>query len=281
MQEPLVSSTGFAVDHVALTVNDAEKVAAFYLKAVGLDVLAHDGEVMHLGVGDTTLLELRQDKHARHRSSREAGLFHTAFLLPSRPALARWINYAIDQTLPVAGASDHDVSEALYLSDPEGNGVEIYADRPESTWVWKDGTVRMGTAPLDIPGLLQQAQGARWEGAPSGTRVGHVHLQVGAIEPAEDFYAQELGLDITCRYPGGTFYSADGYHHHIATNIWNSRGAGARNFPSTGLAEVVLSNSRPLIKGSMSGSLQNLSANDMKIEDPWGTPIRLRTRKTP
>ncbi len=102
---------------------------------------------MHLGVGDNTLLELRQDKHARHRSFREAGLFHTAFLLPSRPELARWINYAIEQTLPVAGASDHDVSEALYLSDPEGKGVEIYADRPASTWVWKDGRVRMGSPP--------------------------------------------------------------------------------------------------------------------------------------
>jgi len=192
--------------------------------------------------------------------------------------LARWINYAIEQTLSVAGASDHDVSEALYLSDPEGKGVEIYADRPAPTWVWKDGRVRMGTAPLDIPDLLQQAQGARWKGAPDGTRVGHVHLQVGAIEPAEDFYARELGLDITCRYPGGTFYAADGYHHHIATNIWNSRGAGQRGFPSTGLAEVALSETRAVPKGLIERSVQNPSTADVTIEDPWGTSIRLRTR---
>ncbi len=278
MREHSVSPMGFAVDHVALTVNDLERVAAFYQKTVGLEGLGRDGETMRLGAGGTPLLELRQDRHARPRSSREAGLFHTAFLLPSRSALACWVDHAIERKLPVVGASDHDVSEALYLSDPEGNGVEIYADRSASTWIWLDGMVRMGTAPLDIPALLGQARGARWDGAPDGTRIGHVHLQVGSIEAAEDFYARKLRLDITCRYPGGTFYAADGYHHHIATNIWNSHGAGQRRFPSTGLAEVALSDSRPLPEGLMPISNRNSSTKDVTIEDPWGTPIRLHTR---
>lgn len=279
MQDPLAFSAGFSVGHVALTVNDAKQTAAFYQKAVGLEILEHDGEVIRLGAGGNTLLELRQDKHARRRSSREVGLFHTAFLLPSRPTLARWINHAIEQKLPLVGASDHDVSEALYLSDPEGNGVEIYVDRPASTWVWKDGMVRMGTAPLDIPSLLQAAQGTRWEGAPHETRVGHVHLQVGALDLAEEFYARKLGLDITCRYPGGTFYAADGYHHHIATNIWNSRGAGRRAFPSTGLAEVGLLQTLSVPKELMERSVQNPSIEDVTVEDPWGTSIKLQARK--
>ncbi|QEE86262.1 VOC family protein [Acetobacter oryzoeni] len=277
MREHPVFPTGFAVDHVVLTVNDPEKVAAFYQKTVGLEGHGRDGETMRLGAGGTSLLELRQDRHARLRSSREAGLFHTAFLLPSRSALACWLDHVIEQKLPVVGASNHDVSEAVYLSDPEGNGVEIYADRPASTWIWQDGTVRMSTAALDIPALLGQARGARWDGAPHGTRVGHVHLQVGTIEAAEDFYARKFGLDITCRYPGGTFYAADGYHHHIATNIWNSRGAGQHRFPSTGLAEIALSDFRPPAAGLTSVPGSNPSTNEVTVADPWGTPIRLHT----
>jgi len=108
----------------------------------------------------------------------------------------------MERKVPLVGASDHNVSEAVYLSDPEGNGVEIYADRPPSSCYWRDGTIRMGTKPLDIPALLERSRGARWDGAPTGTQIGHVHLQVGTIEVAEEFYARKLGLDVTCRYPG-------------------------------------------------------------------------------
>lgn len=277
MTPHLSAPTKFAVGHVALTVNNLEKVAQFYQKTIGLDVLTHDGETLQLGAGNAVLLELRQDKQARQRSSREAGLFHTAFLLPSRSALASWVQQAIEQQLPVAGASDHEVSEAVYLSDPEGNGVEIYADRPASSWVWQNGVVQMGTAPLDIPALLEHAHATRWHGAPEGTRVGHVHLQVGALEPAENFYARTLGLSVTCRYAGGTFYAADGYHHHIATNVWNSRGAGPRAFPSTGLAEVVLSGTGGLPQSVMPVLGHNASKTEVTLQDPWGTPITVRT----
>jgi catechol 2,3-dioxygenase len=165
--------------------------------------------------------------------------------------------------VPVSGASDHGVSEAIYLSDPEGNGVEIYADRQASSWTWINGTVDMVSEALDFDSLIAASEAAEpWKGAPAGTTIGHVHLQVGAIAPAEAFYAEELGLDITCRYPGATFFATNGYHHHIATNIWNSRGAEKRSYPSTGLAEIEL-------------RLDTERGKHGSISDPWGNVIAL------
>ncbi|MDR6284923.1 catechol 2,3-dioxygenase [Methylopila jiangsuensis] len=276
---PAATGPRLAMGRVALTVNDLDRVTAFYERAVGLHLLRRDAATAELGAGDAVLLELRRDAAARRRSPREAGLFHTAFLLPSRPALARWVQHAISDGTPVVGASDHGVSEALYLADPEGNGVEIYADRPESEWRRRDGRVEMPSDPLDLPALLAQAGGAAWAGFPEGSTVGHVHLQVGAIAPAEAFYAGTLGLDVTCRYPGGTFYAADGYHHHIATNIWNSRGAAVRSYPSTGLAEVELRLDAPraaLIR-ERAGVTDGADA-PFSLTDPWGTSLAVIAR---
>ncbi|MFC0218849.1 VOC family protein [Pseudochelatococcus lubricantis] len=268
-----------SMGRVALTVNDLDRVAAFYEQAVGLHLLRKDGTTVELGAGGDVLLELRGDASARRRSPREAGLFHTAFLLPSRVSLARWTHHAARTRTPVVGASDHGVSEALYLSDPEGNGVEIYADRPASAWKWHDGMVDMPSDRLDIEALLAQANGVKWDGFPVGSKVGHVHLQVGALAPAEAFYAGALGLDVTCRYPGGTFYAADGYHHHIATNIWNSRGAGIRDYPSTGLAEIELR-----LDASRAAAIRARAeapegtAGQLLLTDPWGTSVAVIAR---
>lgn len=276
---PAAAAPRFAMGRVALTVNDLDRVTAFYEQAAGLRLLRKDAATAELGAGDAVLLELRRDAAARRRSPREAGLFHTAFLLPSRPALARWVQHAISDGTPVVGASDHGVSEALYLSDPEGNGVEIYADRPESEWRRRDGLVEMPSDPLDIPALLAQADGAAWDGFPDGSTIGHVHLQVGAIAPAEAFYAGTLGLDVTCRYPGGTFYAADGYHHHIATNIWNSRGAAIRSYPSTGLAEVEirLDAARAALLRERAGATDGTAAR-FSLTDPWRTSLAVIAR---
>ncbi|MDB6453260.1 VOC family protein [Falsirhodobacter sp. 20TX0035] len=241
------------IGRVTLTVNDLPKMTAFYRDALGLNVLSADTAEALLGA-DAPLLVLRADPAARRPEGREAGLFHTAFLLPERRDLASWLLHAVGSRLPLAGASDHDVSEALYMHDPEGNGIEVYWDRPRSDWAWTDGIVRMGTYPLDLDALAQTGQ--RWSGAPSSTTVGHVHLQVGALPVAEEFWTGQ-GADITHRYPGGTFFGWNGYHHHIATNVWNSRGAVPRSFPSTGLAEVEI-----------------LGLPAQVTEDPWGTPIR-------
>lgn len=243
------------IGRVMLTVNDLPRMTAFYRDAIGLTVLTQDGTEAVLGT-DVPLLVLRADPAARRAEPREAGLFHTAFLLPSRADLAAWLRHAAALRLQIGGAADHDVSEALYLHDPEGNGIEIYRDRPRDTWVWTDGAVRMGTYPLDLDALARAGRG--WNGAPEGTRIGHVHLQVGAL-PAADAFWGGLGARVTHRYPGATFFGWDGYHHHIAANIWNSRGAIPRSFPATGLAEVEI-----------------LGLTPRTTEDPWGTPVAMR-----
>lgn len=272
-------AAGLAMGRVALTVNDLDRVGAFYEQAVGLHLLARDGQTARYGAGSDVLLELRQDKAARRRSAREAGLFHTAFLLPARADLGRWLQHAVETRTPVVGASDHAVSEAIYLSDPEGNGVEIYADRPACAWQWVDGQVHMVTEALDVQGLAASAGVTRWAGFPDGAKVGHVHLQVGAIAPAEAFYAGTLGLALTCRYPGGSFFAADGYHHHIAANIWNSRGAPVRDYPSTGLAEVEIRLDRTRAEAAARrAGVTDTAADRIALSDPWGSAIALAVR---
>lgn len=243
------------IGRVTLTVNDLATTTAFYRDIIGLAVLTSDRTEAVLGA-DTPLLVLRADPAARRARPTEAGLFHTAFLFPDRADLGGWLRHAADARIPLAGASDHDVSEALYLQDPEGNGIEMYSDRPRSDWMWTGGVVKMGSRRLDVDALARAAR--PWSGAPDGSTVGHVHLQVGALDPAEMFWTAQ-GADITHRYPGGTFFSWGGYHHHIAANVWNSAGAGMRTFPATGLAEVeILGSSAP------------------DTSDPWGTPIAFR-----
>lgn len=265
-----MTKDAFSMGRVALTVNDLDTVGGWYEKAVGLAPLARDGETATYGAGDRVLLELRADKAARRRLPREAGLFHTAFLMPSRAALGQWTKYIAESRIPIVGASDHKVSEALYLTDPEGNEVEVYSDRPSAMWEWANGTVSMGTEALDVMDLINDASPAPFAGAIDGTMVGHVHLQVGALSPAEEFYHETLGLDITAHYPSAAFYSANGYHHHIATNIWNSRGAGKRSFPSTGLSEV------EILVGPERAAEISARAGALDLADPWGTPVALR-----
>ena len=260
-----------SMGRVALVVNDLDGLRRYYETAVGLHTLSQDGEVVRMGVGREVLLELRRDKSARRRNPREAGLFHTAFLLPDRADLGAWVRNAIDKRIGVDGVSDHLVSEAIYLTDPEGNGIEIYTDRPRDQWQWSGGKVAMSTDPLDVQSLIDVAK-TPWKGVTEGTVVGHVHLQVGTIPEAEAFYSGVMGLDITAHYPGGSFYAADGYHHHIATNIWNSRGAGKRSFPSTGLAEVEVR-----LDATRAAEIRARAGGQIALVDPWGTPISLIT----
>lgn len=269
-------SNSLTMGRVALTVNDLKKVGQWYETTVGLHLLARDGETARYGVGDETLVELRQDKAARQRDRREAGLFHTAFLLPDRASLGLWLLDASAKRGSIDGAADHGVSEALYLTDPEGNGVEIYVDRPRKSWKTHGAQVEMVSDPLDMEDLVASAHGARrWQGVPPGSTIGHVHLQVGTVPQAEAFYKGVLGLDITAQLPGATFYAADGYHHHIATNSWNSRGAGPRNLPSTGLTEVEIHLSAARAQAIRDKTKSNQVARRLDLADPWGTPLAL------
>lgn len=265
------ASAPVEIGRVALVVNDRETVARFYETALGLQRLSSDGSSVLLGAGDRVLLELRGDKAARRAGAREAGLFHTAFLLPSRAALGAWVRHAVDARVPVQGASDHLVSEAIYLADPEGNGIEIYADRPRLAWHGADGSLKMGTEPLDVPDLAASAK-APWTGAPEGTVVGHVHLQVGKVDAAETFWTDVIGMGVMAHYPGATFLSSGGYHHHIGANVWNSRNAPVRSLPATGLAELELL-AAPAEYAAITGR-----AGSAVLVDPWGTTVTL-TRK--
>ena len=182
---PFAATTPISVARVGLKTRDADALAAYYRAVVGLEELARDGETITLGAANRPLLVLERDAAAKPDDPRSAGLFHTAFLLPSRADLGRWINHAIENKIQVEGASDHLVSEAAYLTDPEGNGIEIYADRPHESWKWDGPSVEMATLRMDIPGVVGSvpAGDAGWKGAPDNTVVGHVHLRVGDPRP--------------------------------------------------------------------------------------------------
>ncbi|MBE7212920.1 MAG: VOC family protein [Gluconacetobacter diazotrophicus] len=269
-------ASSLSVGRITLTVRDRDRVAEFYQRVVGLHAMPSGGGPMRLGAGNDVLLELRHDPAARPASPREAGLFHTAFLLPGRSALAAWLRYAAVSGQPLSGASDHAVSEAVYLSDPEGNGVEMYADRPAAEWRWSGGLVHMPSEPLDLQGLMALDGGGRWDGLLAAT-VGHVHLRVGDIPEAERFYAALPGLAVTARHPGGTFYAAGGYHHHLATNVWHSRGALPRDGAATGLAAVELrlpADELAAARSRLPGAVPN-GAGGLLLRDPWNTAVVL------
>jgi catechol 2,3-dioxygenase len=220
---------------VRLAVADLDRLVAYYERAIGLRVLARDGDLVRMGA-DTPLLELVGDPAAPPAPPRSTGLFHFAVLVPSRAELARAVRRVADAGERFSGASDHLVSEALYLRDPEGNGIEIYRDRPRGEWTWSGGELQMDSLPLDLDGILRELPADGDGGMPTGTVVGHVHLQVADLATAEAFYAGELGLDVTTRAaPGALFFSRDGYHHHIGVNTWASRGGAPPPAGSRGL----------------------------------------------
>ena len=260
---PFAATTPTHIGKVGLVALDADGLADYYKAVLGLTELTRSPDRIVLGAGDRALLEIERSPSAKPDDPRSAGLYHTAFLLPSRADLARWTRHAIDKRIPVAGASDHFVSEAIYLTDPEGNGIEIYADRPHENWDWDGSFVRMGTEALDVPDLLGVLAPADpgWRGAPQGSVVGHVHLRVGDANAAEQWWNSEMGFE-TVQSLGGSavFLSTGGYHHHVGANSWQSRGAGPRQEGGTGLAWVEL-------------ATKDAPATTEK-RDPWGTLIR-------
>ena len=274
-----------STETVTLAVRDLNAVTAFYRDVLGLSVLSHDAARAVLGTDRRALVELIARPGITPRDPRQAGLFHTAFLLPDRADLGRWLVHAAGLGVRLHGASDHLVSEAVYLADPEGNGIEIYADRTPDHWTDADGAIQMATLPLDLDDLVRAAAGTRWTGLPEGGRVGHVHLQVGAIDPAEDFYADLLGFDVAAKSAQALFFGTGGYHHQLAGNIWNSRGAGRRPDDAAGLERVTLRVADAATlqaiaarTGATPATLAN-GATALDLTDPWGTQLRLVTRR--
>lgn len=212
---------------VHLIVSDFGRSLPYYQQNIGLTLRHVEGDTAYLGVGGPDLLVLRERPSAP-RSHHTTGLYHFALLVPSRQALALTLKHFIDTETHIDGASDHLVSEALYLSDPDGNGIEIYRDRLRQEWPMSDGKIQMGTLPFNIEGVLGELNGQNqtWVGLPPGTTMGHIHLRVRNLAEAEAFYTQTLGFDLITRYgSSAAFVSAGGYHHHIGLNTWAGVGA--------------------------------------------------------
>ncbi len=217
------------VGPVHLTVHDLKRSEQFYTDVLGFKPLPRRDDTLVLTAdGARPLLELKGNPAAPPRPPRTTGLFHFAVLMPSRHDLARSIRRLAEVRYPIQGGADHHVSEALYLADPDDNGIELYRDRPRDTWASPNGEIQMGTDPLDYEGILGEleADPRPWEGLAAGTRIGHVHLNVADLERAEEFYHGLLGFDVVVpRSHGALFVSAGGYHHHLGLNIWNGAGA--------------------------------------------------------
>jgi catechol 2,3-dioxygenase len=261
---PFAATTPVSVARVGLKARDAEALSKYYRDVVGLEELSRESGAITLGAGGRPLLDIEADPAAKPDDPRNAGLFHTAFLLPSRADLGRWVKHAIEKRIPISGASDHLVSEALYLNDPEGNGIEIYADRPKDTWKWRDSSIEMATVRLDVEGLVAAipAGDAGWRSAPENSVIGHVHLRVGDPVAAEAWWHDEFGFDTMARYGAdAVFLSSGGYHHHIGANRWQSAGAGKRDPDRAGLAWIEMRSSE--------------NSAEKSLEDPWGTVIRV------
>jgi catechol 2,3-dioxygenase len=233
-----------ALGPVRLTVSDLDRSRAFYERAIGLRASELDDGTIGLGpAGAAPLVELRGDSSAPRLNRRAPGLYHLAILLPTRLDLAFALARLVQSQWPLDGASDHLVSEALYLSDPDGNGIEIYRDRPRAEWRYDHDQLQMSTLPLDLNDLVGQLRGASELPAevPAGTRIGHVHLQVSELGEAEAFYHGVLGFDVVVRgYPGALFVSAGGYHHHIGLNTWHSAGTTPVPAGSVGLRSFTI-----------------------------------------
>jgi catechol 2,3-dioxygenase len=276
------SRTPIHIGAVALKVHDLDRLTAFYRDAIGLALFDQSAERAVLGAGGVALLHLEHEPDAKPDDTREAGLYHTAFLMPTRADLARWILHVARHRVPLTGASDHAVSEAFYLDDPEGNGIEVYSDRPAESWQWTGNDLKITTDPLDVDDILREVQPtAAFPGAPDGFRIGHVHLRVGDVGRAEAFYRDALGLDVTRRRQGASFLSSSRYHHHIAANVWHSAGAGKRDERRAGLSWLGLETSDGVTPDQLAQRLLKAgfalasSADGIETTDPWGTHLRI------
>lgn len=274
-----------ALGAVALTVSDVARSRQFYEQAIGLrGTDRDDGSVELSAANGRPLVVLYGDSAAPKLNRRATGLYHLAILLPSRLDLAYALARLAEARWPLDGASDHLVSEALYLSDPDGNGIEIYRDRPREQWRYSNGALEMSTLPLDLRDVLEELSHATAPQpvAPAGTTIGHVHLQVADIAEAEAFYNGVLGFDVMVRgYPGALFVSAGGYHHHLGLNTWHSAGSGPPAPGSVGLRhyEVKLPNRQELAavlgRISAAGIETTPLGGATLVRDPSGNGILL------
>ena len=268
---------------VSLKVGDLDAQIEFYRRVIGLSVLREENGRAKMGAGERSLVELIAQPRGQ-RVQQTTGLYHLALRVPNRADLGSWLIHYTNLDSPYwQGASDHDVSEALYLSDPEGNGIEIYADRPKSEWTFfEDGRIRIVTEPINLQSLLDAAPEEAWAGMPAGTDMGHIHLRISSISESNVFYTERLGFDLKMAfYDSALFLAAGDYHHHIGLNTWQSKGAPVPPSYALGLAEFTI---QCVDGGEIESVRQSLEAagypfqtenGDLSVTDPSGNRMRL------
>ncbi|MEK4041641.1 VOC family protein [Paenibacillus sp. FSL L8-0493] len=269
---------------VQIRVSNLERSLTFYQNVVGLSVLRQTGRKVEMTAdGQNVLLILREIENARViRPNSVAGLYHFAILVPDRPSLGLVVRNLISSGIEV-GQGDHLVSEALYIQDPDNNGIEIYRDRPKSEWKYDaEGHVMMSTDPVDVDGLLAASEGLSWNGLPAGTVIGHVHFHVGNLNKAKAFYVDLLGFELTANYGSAAmFISAGGYHHHIGLNVWAGQGAPAAPADTVGIDyfTLILANEEErnavVERVRQAGYAVTEENGNPTFQDPWNIGIRL------
>ena len=266
---------------VHLNVLDLTRSVQFYKEVIGFKVLeAAADKVVLTADGKTPLLIIEQPENVAPKEAHKSGLYHFALLLPKRADLGAIIKHFIQHQVRI-GASDHLVSEALYLSDPDGNGIEIYIDRDPAVWSWDNGKVAMSTDPLDGDSIVAESGEQTWNGLPAGTVMGHVHLHVAHLPETETFY-NALGFEVVTNYPQALFMSNGKYHHHIGLNTWNGVGASRPIEGSVGLQSFALVYPTKAVLDEAIAKVEALEVNvvssssEFLVEDPSGNRIVLR-----
>lgn len=267
-----------------MRVADLDRSLEFYRDLMGMKEQHREGNTVHLGAasGSDTLLSLTQVPNTRIRPPGAVGLYHFALLYPSRRDLGMAMLHLFQQRWPFTGFADHAVSEAAYLADPDGNGIELYADRPRDDWPMENGQIGMTSLALNVNSLIRAIDGEEWTGMPSGTSIGHLHLHVSSLDAAETFYHDVIGFDVMVRgYPGALFLAAGGYHHHLGINTWLQPQSGNAS-ENAGLLgyEILVGNDdaiEDMRERARDAAVPFVESEDgITIRDQDGTPIMVR-----
>ncbi|RPF54072.1 VOC family protein [Aquisalibacillus elongatus] len=265
------------IDQISLNVTDIERSVMFYRDVLGMNLLSHTIQrAVFSFEGETPVLTIVQPDDVKTLDRGKTGLFHIAYLVPSRSDLADVVYYFWKNQLPVQGASDHYVSEAFYLSDPDGYGIEIYRDREPNEWKWNGEHVEMATVPLDIEDLLKERSEEGWTGFPKDSTIGHIHLQVHDLQAVKPFY-ETLGFDVVANYGAQALFMADQYyHHHIGLNTWGSRNGEPKHDDEVGLnwySVKMTEQDREQVKENLERQVQEQNGQYI-AKDPAGIEVR-------
>lgn len=270
------------IRHITLNISDLHRSLAFYTDFLGFQILEREERKAVLTVdGQSPIIILQQPEGVLPKEEGRSGLYHFAILLPSRAHLGQMLVHLVKNNISL-GAADHLVSEALYFNDPDGNGIEIYHDRQEDEWTWRDHSVHMTTDPLDGEGVMKAANGKQWSGMPTNTVMGHIHLHVSHLQEAGTFYRKVLGYDVVCEFgKQALFLSTGRYHHHIGMNTWNGVGAPPPSENSVGMQEYAIAIPDEAYMKKIKLSLQELNLDYLEkdgilyVHDPSNNKISL------